>query len=172
MKRIVVDAGPLIHLHAAGGLALLSKTGEVFAPQIIAAEAKSLPAIPEWLNIREPSPNSYNELQPWVAVGVLEGGEAARSRLRSSYRLNGSSLMTRRHDWWQPSLGWKRMVRSAWSCGPLAKDLFSGKKLLVYLMQSNWVHFGYHPACEAKRDVRWNRFGAYTTARKRVCGPH
>jgi predicted nucleic acid-binding protein len=77
MKRIVVDAGPLIHLHEAGGLALLSKTGEVFAPQIIAAEAKSLPAIPEWLIIREPSPNSYNELQPWVAVGVLEGGEAA-----------------------------------------------------------------------------------------------
>ena len=86
MKRIVVDAGPLIHLHEAGGLELLSKAGQIFVPTIVVAEAQSLPKIPEGLIIKDPSPSYRDQLQGWAAADVIESGEAAAIALALELR--------------------------------------------------------------------------------------
>jgi predicted nucleic acid-binding protein len=82
MRIIVADTGPLIHLHEAGSLHLLSLAGDVFVTPQVMSEWKSQPeelrpaSIPEWIRCLTPSTEASLQSQAWLQSGLLHGGEA------------------------------------------------------------------------------------------------
>jgi len=82
MRIIVADTGPLIHLHEAGVLRLLSLAGEVLVTPRVMNEWKSQPAglrpepIPDWIKIIATSVSASQQAQAWLQSGLLHGGEA------------------------------------------------------------------------------------------------
>lgn len=83
MKRLVSDAGPLIHLHEASAIPLLGYTGTVFVPEAVFHEARSFTAslrvsgIPSWLIVHSLSAQAQEKSSQWTAAGMLHAGEAA-----------------------------------------------------------------------------------------------
>jgi predicted nucleic acid-binding protein len=82
MKRLVADAGPLLHLHEAGGLHLFPLIGEVAAPRAVLAEVRVhapalwTAALPSWLKVISLSPTAAQRAAAWRGAGVLHAGEA------------------------------------------------------------------------------------------------
>jgi predicted nucleic acid-binding protein len=78
MKRLVTDTGPVLHLHEAGALHLLSLIGEIFLPPMVAAELHSLvPSLPpNQAKIQILSAPAQRRASEWTAAGLLHSGEA------------------------------------------------------------------------------------------------
>ncbi len=82
MKRLAADAGPILHLHEAGGLHLLPGIGEVTCPSVVLAEirihAPSLWAggLPPWFASVPLSVPASQRARNWQQAGLLHGGEA------------------------------------------------------------------------------------------------
>jgi len=81
MKRLVADTGPLIHLHEAGALHLLSLIGSVALPPLVREElrlhAPALPAaLPPKLRVETLSPSAHERASAWQQAGLLHRGEA------------------------------------------------------------------------------------------------
>lgn len=81
MRRVVCDTGPVLHLHEAHALHLLSLTGDVAIPLAVESELTRL--IPTWA---EQSPASFErrmldeagrrEADVWSEAGLLDSGES------------------------------------------------------------------------------------------------
>jgi predicted nucleic acid-binding protein len=82
MKRLVADTGPILHLHEAGALHLLSLIGNVFLPPPVVAELRAhSPSLwpgsfPEWVKLQTPSSGNRQRAWQWQRAGLLHGGEA------------------------------------------------------------------------------------------------
>ncbi len=78
MKRLVVDTGPMLHLHEAGALHMLPLIGEIYMPPLVAAELHSLvPALPpKEATVQGLSPAAQLRALSWQRAGLLHGGEA------------------------------------------------------------------------------------------------
>jgi len=81
MKRLVADTGPLIHLHEAGSLHLLSLIGSVAFPPLVREElrlhAPALPpALPAQWRMETLSPSAQQRAFAWQQAGLLHRGEA------------------------------------------------------------------------------------------------
>jgi predicted nucleic acid-binding protein len=82
MKRIVADTGPILHLHEAGALSLLSIIGEIFLSPLVISELRvHAPALwsggpPAWVTPRILPPGAQQRAGEWKSAGLLHGGEA------------------------------------------------------------------------------------------------
>jgi predicted nucleic acid-binding protein len=82
MKRLVVDAGPLLHLQEAAGLHLLPFIGRVLiCPAVLAEVRLHSPAfgpgsLPSWLEPIAPSAVANRQVLSWQQAGLLHQGEA------------------------------------------------------------------------------------------------
>ncbi|MBI5652083.1 MAG: hypothetical protein HZC40_16835 [Chloroflexi bacterium] len=79
MRRVVCDAGPLIHLHEANALHLLRLTGEIFIPAQVANEAANYLARAHflgWISIVALNSTLTAESLAWQQAGLLDAGEA------------------------------------------------------------------------------------------------
>jgi hypothetical protein len=82
LRRVVTDAGPLIHLAEAGALHLLELVGEVHAPRAVDGEAAvhfpEWEAVrPSWLSLTDLAASAAATAAAWVQAGLLDAGEAA-----------------------------------------------------------------------------------------------
>jgi predicted nucleic acid-binding protein len=78
MKRLVVDTGPVLHLHEAGALHLLPLIGEVFLSPRVAAELRSIIPVlpPSWAKNQPLSLSAKQRALEWQSAGLLHGGES------------------------------------------------------------------------------------------------
>lgn len=95
MRRIVVDAGPLIHLHEAHALHLLRLTGQVTIPPQVAHEVTNYLNewhIPEWIVVERLDDLHRTESLAWQQAGLLDAGEA--DALALARQLNADWFLT------------------------------------------------------------------------------
>jgi predicted nucleic acid-binding protein len=79
LRRIVSDAGPLIHLYEADALGLLKLVGEVSIPPQVASEsANYFPErrIPPWIAVTLLNEARSAESAAWQQANLLDAGEA------------------------------------------------------------------------------------------------
>lgn len=82
MNLVVTDTGPLLHLHQAGALELLTHLGTVHVTPIVWRElqlhepAFQSSAPPSWLTLGQPSSTAVQRAAQWVSAQVLHVGEA------------------------------------------------------------------------------------------------
>jgi predicted nucleic acid-binding protein len=94
MKRVVADTGPLLHLHEAAALHLLSLIGSVRVPARVVAELrKHAPnafsaTLPAWLTASPLSTAAEQRATAWQQSGLLHSGEAEALALAEESRLD------------------------------------------------------------------------------------
>lgn len=82
MKRLVSDTGPLLHLHEAGCLDLLSQVGQVVVPlEVIHELRRFLPPawfadLPGWIHCQSLTPRARERAGAWQQAGLLQAGES------------------------------------------------------------------------------------------------
>lgn len=78
LSVIVCDAGPVIHLHQAQGLALLERTGIVIVPEAVAKEIKDNIGLmfPPWIKILRLTDRERKDAELWRDTAGLHRGEA------------------------------------------------------------------------------------------------
>lgn len=81
VRRVVSDTGPLLHLHEAKALDLMSLTGDVHIPIAVDAEMSQHEATwpihrPTWVIIDTVLPPYTAEAEAWQQAGLLDVGEA------------------------------------------------------------------------------------------------
>jgi len=78
VRRIVSNAGPLIHLYEADALRLLRLTGEISIPPQVASETTYYlrGQVPEWISIVPLSERYAAESLAWQQANLLDAGEA------------------------------------------------------------------------------------------------
>jgi predicted nucleic acid-binding protein len=88
MKRLVVDTGPVLHLHEAGALHLLPLIGETFLPPMVKAELSSrIPALPpKWAKLQTLTISAQQRALEWRHAGLLHGGEAEALALANEFK--------------------------------------------------------------------------------------
>jgi hypothetical protein len=83
MKRLVADAGPILHLREAAGLHLLPLIGEVAVSPVVLAEIRVhapelwTGAMPPWVKTAALSVAANQRAQAWQQARLLHGGEAS-----------------------------------------------------------------------------------------------
>ncbi|HMB53033.1 MAG TPA: hypothetical protein VKU40_06950 [Thermoanaerobaculia bacterium] len=80
MRRVVSDTGPILHLHEANALHLLTAAGEVLIPPAVDRELTRL--IPNWappdgLDCRPLSSAGRKRAEAWTESGLIDPGEAS-----------------------------------------------------------------------------------------------
>lgn len=80
-RKIVSDAGPILHLWEIGLLEILSETGEVFIPQAVSVELIEINSswsknIPPWVRIEQLSTQEVSQAGILCRAGLLDLGEA------------------------------------------------------------------------------------------------
>lgn len=92
MKRLVADTGPLLHLHEAQALHLLSLIGSVSVPvRVITELRKHAPhafstTLPTWLTVPPLSSAAQQRATAWQQSGLLHSGEAEALALAEEFR--------------------------------------------------------------------------------------
>jgi predicted nucleic acid-binding protein len=88
MKQIVADTGPLLHLHEAQALHLLSLIGLVAVPVRVITELRkhASHALPTWLTVSPLSPAAQQRATAWPQSGLLHSGEAEALALAEESR--------------------------------------------------------------------------------------
>src|SRR5579871_1804577 len=82
MKRLVVDTGPILHLHEANALHLLPLIGNIFLPPTVVVELHAhapdlwSSVLPEWAKIQPLSPVNQSLAVQWHHANLLHTGEA------------------------------------------------------------------------------------------------
>jgi predicted nucleic acid-binding protein len=79
VRTIVSNTGPLLHLHEAQALTLLSLAGSTYIPPSVETEVKlHLPGWqrPTWLVVTQLEQMSGEKSTAWQRLGVLDSGEA------------------------------------------------------------------------------------------------
>jgi predicted nucleic acid-binding protein len=79
LRRVVSNAGPLIHLHEADALRLLRLTGKISIPPQVASEtANYFPrgSVPEWISVAPLDEFRAKESLAWQQANILDAGEA------------------------------------------------------------------------------------------------
>ena len=93
MKTVVCDAGPVIHLHEADALLLLSNGGDVFVPPTVREEALPfLPVWPSWLHPRALSEDASRRAVLRCRLLGVHRGEAEAMGLAEE--INADWLLT------------------------------------------------------------------------------
>jgi predicted nucleic acid-binding protein len=91
VRVVVCDTGPILHLHEAGGLALLAEAGEILIPPTVDDELSDLmtewPASrPSWLRVRRLPSEDERRAAHLRGMGGLGLGEAEAIVLARSAR--------------------------------------------------------------------------------------
>ena len=92
MKRLVADTGPLLHLHEAQSLHLLSLIGSVSVPVRVLAEfRKHAPhafstTLPAWLTVSPLSAAAQQRATAWQQSGLLHSGESEALALSEEFK--------------------------------------------------------------------------------------
>ena len=95
VRRIVSNAGPLIHLYEADALHLLRLTGETLVPSQVASETAyyfSRGRAPEWISIAPLDKFHAAESLAWQQANLLDAGEA--DALALARQLNADWFLT------------------------------------------------------------------------------
>ena len=95
LRRVVSNAGPLIHLYEADCLCLLRLTGEVSIPQHVASEVANYFSqwrAPEWIAVAALNKSRAAESLAWQWAGLLDAGEA--DALALARQLNADWFLT------------------------------------------------------------------------------
>jgi predicted nucleic acid-binding protein len=95
LRRVVSNAGPLIHLSEADALRLLRLTGEISIPPQVASEtAYYFPRgrAPEWISVASLDEFHAAESSAWQQANLLDAGEA--DALALARQLNADWFLT------------------------------------------------------------------------------
>ena len=95
LRRVVSNAGPLIHLHEANALRLLRLTGEISIPPQVASETAnyfSRGRAPEWIAVAPLDEVHAAESSAWQQANLLDVGEA--DALALARQLNADWFLT------------------------------------------------------------------------------
>jgi len=95
LRRLVSNAGPLIHLYEADALRLLRLTGEVLIPPQVASETASYfvrRRVPEWISVASLDELHAAESLAWQQANLLDAGEA--DALALARQLNSDWFLT------------------------------------------------------------------------------
>lgn len=95
--NIVSDTGPLLHLHEAQTLNLLSLAGRIHIPKAVDMEMEHhhpewLSQKPEWIEVNILTPPHDTKAIAWQHIGLLDPGEAEAIAL--ALQINADWLLT------------------------------------------------------------------------------
>ena len=97
MRLVVSNTGPVLHLHEAQVLSLLSLAGEVHISNAVASELQDLieswqTTRPAWVRVQTLDPARAAQAAAWQQAGLLDAGEA--EALALARQLSADWLLT------------------------------------------------------------------------------